>query len=125
MSANIPSEEAEQVAVIDYLRYRNIPHWHTPNEGYRRPAYARKLKAQGVRAGVPDITIPLARCGYNHLYIEMKRRKGGRVSQAQQEMLDLLNSLGSLAVVCNGAGEAIEVIQKYVKGEIKAENDNS
>mgnify|MGYP004433785991 CR=1 FL=1 len=33
---------------------------------------AANLKRQGVKAGVPDLHLPVARGGYNGLYIELK-----------------------------------------------------
>lgn len=43
-----------------------------PNGGHRHPAVAARMKAEGVKAGVPDIHLPIARMGYNGLYIELK-----------------------------------------------------
>ena len=36
-----------------------------PNGGSRHPAEAARLKAQGVKAGVPDLCIPVARGSQN------------------------------------------------------------
>ena len=73
------------------------------------------MKAEGVSAGVPDICIPVPNKKYHGLYIEMKRQKGGRVSEKQKEWIDRLNSLGYLVVVCRGFDEAREVIEEYIK----------
>lgn len=43
-----------------------------PNGGDRHPAVAAKLKAEGVRAGVWDALLPVARFGHIGLWIEMK-----------------------------------------------------
>jgi hypothetical protein len=47
-----------------------------PNGGDRNLRVARKLKAEGVLAGVADLCLPAARRGYHGLYIEMKSEEG-------------------------------------------------
>ena len=86
-----------------------------PNGGSRNPIEARHLKEQGVKPGVPDIFLPCARGEWHGLYIEMKRRKGGRVSDEQREMIRLLIEQGYKAVVCYGWEEAKNVIVEYMK----------
>ena len=50
-------------------------------------------------------------CG---LAIEMKREKGGVVSDEQQAWIDGLNNAGYKAVVCRGYDEAIKTITEYL-----------
>ena len=88
--------------------------YHIPNGGSRNKAEAARLKAQGVRAGVPDICLPAARGCYHGLYIELKRRNGGRVSEAQREWIEYLENAGYCARVCHGWDEARETIEKYL-----------
>jgi len=77
---------------------------------------AVRFKAEGVRAGFPDMILPTPRGKYHSLAIELKRQKGagGRVSPEQQGWIDYLNSQGWLAVVCYGFDEAVEVIMNYL-----------
>lgn len=88
--------------------------YHIPNGGSRNKAEAARLKAQGVRAGVPDICLPAARGCYHGLYIELKRRNGGRVSEAQRGWIEYLENAGYCARVCHGWDEARETIEKYL-----------
>lgn len=74
----------------------------------------RKLEAEGLKKGVPDICLPCARQGYHGLYIELKRIKGGTVSHEQKEWLAALNTEGYKAVVCRGFDEAKTVIEEYL-----------
>ena len=74
---------------------------------------AKNLKRQGVRAGVPDLCIPVAKRGFHGLYIEMKYGKG-KPTEKQLEWLDMLNGNGYKAVVCYGFDHAKETIDWYM-----------
>lgn len=89
--------------------------FHIPNGGSRHPAEARHLREQGVKAGVPDICLPVPNGRYSALYIEMKRRSGGRVSYEQRGWIAALNRVGNLAVVCRGWEEARDEIMEYLR----------
>ena len=110
------TEAQEQQTVVEYCEYKKIPCFHIPNGGHRNIHTAAHLKKQGVKAGVPDLCIPLACRDYHGLYIEMKRTKGGTVSAHQQKWLDLLRANGYKAEVCHGAAEAIRTINQYING---------
>jgi hypothetical protein len=56
--------------------FRTRPPYAVPNGGYRNIYVARKLKAEGVKAGVADLCLPAARRGYHGLYLEMKSEEG-------------------------------------------------
>lgn len=111
-----PTEAQEQAVVVEWAKLRGLPLFHIPNGGSRDPREARNLKLQGVRAGVPDLFLPVARKGRHGLFIEMKREKGGTVSKAQREWLELLGREGYAAEVCRGAMEAIRLLKGYLDG---------
>ena len=117
----IPSEAQEQKALFHWAELAKIGHpelellYATPNGGSRNPIEARHLKEQGVKPGVPDIFLPVPKNGYHGLWIEMKRRKGGRVSEAQDWFIGKMNELGYKATVCKGWEEARETILEYLK----------
>jgi len=120
-SANgTPLEAAEQMALFRWAayslgKYPELGLLHAiPNGGSRDGREAHNLKLQGVKAGVPDIHLPVARGPYHSLYIELKRQKGGRVSEEQRAWIAALNRAGNLAVVCNGFEEARQVIENYL-----------
>lgn len=112
------SEAHEQIAVVNYCDILGIPVFHVPNGGIRNKIEAANLKRQGVKAGVPDLVIPCARCGYHGLYIEMKT-KTGRISDKQKEWLKLLRKEGYAAYVARGASQAIELIDHYMNESIR------
>lgn len=92
--------------------------YHIPNGGSRSKSEAGRFRAEGVKAGVPDICLPVARGGYHGLYIELKRVKGGRVSPAQQGWIAALKDQGYCACVCKGWDDAAHIIKAYLEGRV-------
>lgn len=116
----IPLEEIEQEHVFLWasMEERAYPElamlYAIPNGGKRAIKTAVALKKQGVKRGVPDMCLPVPRGGFNGLYIELKRVKGGTVSDEQGAWINALNAQGYRAVVCCGAQEAIKTIREYM-----------
>lgn len=114
------SEHDEQATLFQLLHYheRMYPElrllFAIPNGGKRNIGVARKLKLEGVKPGVPDLFLPVARGGYHGLFIEMKRTRGGEVSKAQKAWLKELQSQGYHAVVCNGHNAALKALDDYL-----------
>lgn len=92
--------------------------YHIPNGGSRNAIEAHNLRLQGVKAGVPDICLPVARGKYHGLYIELKRQQKSRVSVDQKIWLNALRDQGYLAVVCYGWEDAKNVIEGYLNGKL-------
>lgn len=119
-----PLESLEQTWLFQWVatqenRYPELELLHhIPNGGKRDKRTAEKLKAEGVKAGVPDICLPVARKGYNNLYIELKRI-GGKASKAQKQWIDKLNKAGNKAVIKEGWIEAAKEIINYLDMDIK------
>ena len=120
MNIHIPTEAQEQTAVFNWaaVMERRWPELrlihHIPNGGSRNAREAHNLRMQGVKPGIPDIFLPVARGGWHGLYIEMKRRNGGRLSDEQAAMLEALREQGYCAWVCKGANDAIDLITEYL-----------
>ena len=114
------SERDEQLALFRWVALwtPRVPAlallYHIPNAGQRHVRYARDQKAQGLRAGVPDLHLPVARHGQHGLWIELKRRVGGRVSRAQQAWHDRLRAEGHRVLVCAGWEAARDAITEYL-----------
>ena len=112
-------ESAEQQALFRWAALSGRAHpelelmYHIPNEGVRTAANGARLKAEGMRAGVPDICLPVARGGYNALYIELKAGKN-KPTEAQEKWIAALNAAGNLAVVCWGWEAAKKTIETYL-----------
>ncbi len=95
--------------------------YHIPNGGKRDKKEAVNLKRQGVKAGVPDLCLPVARNGYHGLYIELKAGNN-KPTENQSRWLAALKEQGYYTAVCYGWAEAAELIQKYLEGRLKNEN---
>ena len=119
-----PTEALEQSMFFNYVRNKYnetkdekyLMIFAFPN-GYRRQVYESvNLKKQGVNSSVPDIFVDVPSGNYHGLRIEMKAKKGGRVSEQQQNFIDRYSKLGYKAVICYGADEAIKELESYLEG---------
>ena len=119
----IPTESVEQQRLFQWARMQGAAWpelrlmYHIPNEGKRSRVTGARMSAEGLKKGVPDICLPVARGGSHGLYIELKRAKGGRVTPEQIEWLENLKNQGYEVAVCNGWETAAKVIENYLKGE--------
>lgn len=86
-----------------------------PNGGWRNKTVAAKLKRQGVKPGVYDFRLAVARGGYHGLDMELKRRAGGTLSQHQKRWGEGLTMNGYLAAVCHGWQEARDRLVDYLE----------
>ena len=116
-----PYEDEEQITLFDWAR-ANEGKWpelarlfHVPNGGSRGPAEAGRFKGMGVKKGVPDVFLDVPRGGFHGLRIEMKRRRGGVLSNEQADWIDYYNANGYRADVCYGWEEARSVIEEYLE----------
>lgn len=114
------SETTEQINLFNWAkRYEEfIPElklmYHVPNEGKRSEGTAKVLKAAGLKKGVPDIVLPVARKGFMGLYIEMKFGKN-KATLEQREFMRLLEREGHKTVIAYSFEEAREIIRRYLE----------
>lgn len=115
---------ASPVPALDWL-------FAIPNGGKRDPITAARMKAEGVKAGVPDIMLPVSRGWFQYhapdqiwtgLFIELKKpsakpkRSGaGGVAENQSEWHAYLVSQGYRVVVAYGWEDAAKAIQEYMQ----------
>lgn len=118
----VPTEAQEQMTLFSWAAMQSGKYpelnllYHVPNGGSRHKAEAGRLRAEGVKAGVPDLCLPVARGQYHGLYIELKRQRGGRTSDHQSEWLDALSAQGYKAALCYGWEQAAGTIIEYLTG---------
>ena len=75
---------------------------------------AKRMKATGYKRGFPDVFIYEPRGAFHGLAIELKKEKGGRVSESQKEWGEALKTRGFHATVAKGYDMAVEVLERYL-----------
>jgi hypothetical protein len=116
-----PLEEEDHIALAELLDYAKILYFHTPNElmvknlpDKQRWRILNKMIKMGAKSGVPDFVIltrpplmPEARA----VFLELKRRKGGKVSPTQANWHKALRSEGFSVIVAHGFDEAVKKLK--------------
>jgi len=87
--------------------------YHVPNERKCSAAEGENLKRAGVKRGVPDLFLPVARGRYHGFYIEMKAETG-KESLDQAWWREELTAQGYFSTVCHGFESAIKVLEWYI-----------
>lgn len=123
---NQATEDQEQMAFVEYIEkaHPNLVFFAVPNgeerpskendKGERYSLSAQRLKRLGVKSGVPDLVFAEPRGQFHGLYVEMKRRKGGKESEAQKKWRADLWLRGYKSVVCAGVDDAILQLNGYL-----------
>lgn len=119
------SEHQEQVCLFQWAEIQKEKYpelewmFAIPNGGSRNKREGALLKAEGVKAGVSDIFLPVARCGFHGLFLEMKKEQQGIASKLQIDFQKFSLEQGYLAVVCHGARKASLILDAYMQGNPK------
>lgn len=124
----VPPEEDECVNLFQWaqtLRWRGRPIGeyviHVPNGAYlgadarTRAITMGKLKAMGVQPGVYDYIVPVPLLACPGLWLEMKRTKGGVVSDDQKAFKRRMVELGWRCEVAKGWVEASHIIEEHLE----------
>ncbi len=87
-----------------------------PNDGIRTAAQGANFKRRGLRPGMPDVCVPIARAPYSALYIELKRNdKRIKPTKAQIECHAHLRRAGNAVYVAWGWTQAWDIIEDYLR----------
>ncbi len=111
------SEHSIQKAYFDWARMHRVARraYAIPNGGHRNIATAARLKAEGVRAGVLDVHLPVPVGGLHGLWIEFKSGYNKLTNEQAAEAL-LLKEAGFLVAVCWDTESAIKTTEGYLSG---------
>lgn len=113
------SENAIQAAFFKWCglnekRFPSLKLIHAIPNGAHKSAVSRMVfKLTGLKAGVPDVFLPVARGHHHGLYLEFKSAKG-RLSPEQKGWLDDLTKEGYLCAVVRGWEQAVEIVEDYL-----------
>jgi len=116
----VPTELAEQQVIFAWAKFHEQKHpelklLHSTLNGIRLPiGLAVKAKKSGNKPGCPDIYLDVAKRGYHGLRMELKRSRGGQLSQDQIWWIEMLRDQGYCVEVPKGANEAITYICDYL-----------
>ena len=100
-------------------RTKHLPIFAVPNAARRSPRQGAWMKAEGLRAGIPDLQLDVARSGFHGLRIELKAGKN-QESEEQTKVLASLRRRGYKTMTCYSADAAIDEIQDYLDGKAAA-----
>jgi hypothetical protein len=105
------SEHQHQKALITWFKlvYPDKVIFAIPNGGKRGKIEAKKLKAEGVLAGVSDLFFPEGK-----LFIEMKSTKGV-VAPQQYKFMESMKKIGYSVAICYSFLEAKECIEGCIR----------
>ena len=111
-------EHIMQKGMVAWFRLRHPAMRHNlfavPNGGRRDAASGRRLKEEGVLAGVADLILLKSNRFYGALLIEVKTEKG-RQSGHQKEWESRITADGYKYVVVRSLDEFISVVEDYLK----------
>ena len=105
-------EHQIQKAIAQYLDLKGLCWWAVPNGGRRNISVARKMKAEGQKSGVPDITLIYKGQYYG---IEVKKPKTttpkGRLSQNQLSRIAQITDSGGVVGVAYSVSDVQDLLQ--------------
>ena len=103
------TEHDLQCAICNYLDIRRVCYWAVPNGGKRSKTESARFKKEGVKSGVPDISIV-----HDGMYfgLEVKKAKTltpkGRLSKNQKNMIERIETAGGDVKVVYSVQDVIE-----------------
>jgi hypothetical protein len=116
------TEHAHQVALFCWCSQNTITYpdlsklFAIPNGGERNIIVAARLKAEGVKSGVSDLMLPVARQGFHGLFIEMKKPGKLKSESANQKAFGTQVQLdGYLYRCCDSWELAAETLTWYLQ----------
>lgn len=116
------SETKHQLQVIKWSQMPQVRQlwpelrllYHVPNERDCSDVTRHLLKLMGVKPGVADLVLPVARGNWHGLYLELKKF-GGRPSANQLWWKEQLTAQNYRAVTCYGWKQACAVLMEYMR----------
>ncbi len=86
-----------------------VPNW----AGVKGPREGAMRKREGVKAGVPDVHLPIARGPYIGMWLEMKSPTG-KPTKEQKRWIEALQAAGHYVALCRSSDEARREVESYL-----------
>ena len=102
---------------------------HSPNEGRRHVSYKLKMRRMGMKPGWPDLEVFVPQHGWKDplqpgpIMLEVKRPKGGRMSDAQKDIHERLRDAGAYCLVVKRIAQVEALFAALVKLRNDAQRD--
>ena len=132
----LSSEHQEQVLLFQWASlneaiYPELKNLFAVPNGGKRPQKrgsngkmysptAVRLKAEGLKAGVPDVFLDVPKGNYHGLRIEMKYGKNTTTPE-QKNWIERLSKYGYYVAICHSFEEAQSIILAYLKSKNREE----
>ena len=113
------NEHEQQSAFFDWVDIMKLKDkrlelcFAVPNAGKRSYGAAMYMKAEGLRAGVPDVWLPVPNKKYCGLVMENKYG-GNKLTDNQELWLRKLKRVGHYVCVCRSTEQMIKEVSKYL-----------
>jgi hypothetical protein len=119
MRSRRQSESVTQQYFMQWLKLQ-YPRVHEvtasfPNEGKRSYKNASRMKAEGLKKGMPDLGIFYPTPRHHGMFIELKSPKG-KLTEDQCNMMELLASKGYYCCASWTLESAQDEVRKYLNG---------
>lgn len=115
----VQREHNEQAALIQLIGYFETAYpdlkwlFAIPNGGHRNKVVAARLKAEGVKAGVLDLMLPVPRGRFHGLFLEMKSGDN-KPSKEQERWIEYLSGQGYFTTVEYSSQAAFDQLTGYL-----------
>jgi hypothetical protein len=119
-----PSESEIQKSLIEWARLfpdeRRLM-FHIPNEAKRSKLGYIGQAVMGTRAGAADLFVPMARAGWNGLFLELKSA-GNNPTKTQVAFGADMNACGYAWAWADTIDDAVGIVTRYAAGLIARPN---
>jgi len=115
------SEHQQQAALFQWAKTMEGQYpelfllYATPNQGRRTPRQGQWMVEEGMKAGVPDVCLPVPNKYYGAFYIELKDGWNKKPTETQKIWIDSLRAVGNMAEVYGDWEAAAAAIIQYLK----------
>lgn len=106
------SEHEEQVNFVSWFEaaFPLVRIFAVPNAARRSFALAKIMTQEGLKSGVPDLYVPEFK-----IWIEMKRSRGGVLSDQQKDWIAYLEKIGDCVIIGRGFIDAREQLLSVLR----------